>query len=248
MSLIIAVYVPEGIVMVSDSRQSVTVEGKTPDGKEFKVETVNSDAVTKTFLLENQQVGISNYGQDLLNGVPMASYIKRFIEEELVADDDVTTIPAKLVGYFRKRFPQADAGFHVAGYRKEAKASVPHFCHCHVARNVVERRNAKPDGSVLYGATWSGQIDIITSIINAVVIKDDKGKDKVIRAPAPIIWDAMTLQDAIDFSIYAIRTTIDTIRFQARPKNVGGAIDVLLLTPDSKPRWIQRKEYQGERR
>jgi len=248
MSLVIAVYVPEGIVMASDSRQWVKIEGKTPDGKDFKVETVSSDAVIKTFLQESQQVGISNFGQDLLDGVPMGSYIKRFIEEELVAADDVTTIPEKLVRYFRESFPQADAGFHVAGYKKEGKVSIPYFYHCHVGRNTVERRNAKPDGSPRYGATWSGQIDVIASICNPVAIKDEEGKNKIIRAPAPIIWDAMTLQDAIDFSIYAIRTTIDTMRFQARPKNVGGAIDVLLLTPDSKPRWIHRKEYQGERR
>ena len=248
MSLIIVVYIPEGIVMASDSRQSITIEGKKPSGEDFRVDTVNSDAVVKTFLLEEQQVGIANFGQDLLDGVPMASHIKRFIEEELVAADDVTTIAEKLVRYFRKSFPQADAGFHVAGYKKEGKASVPYVYHCHVGRNTVERRNAKPDGSVRYGATWSGQIDIITSIINPVRIKVGKAKkEEVIRAPAPIIWDAMTLQDAIDFSIYAIRTTIDTMRFQARPKNVGGAIDVLLLTADSKPKWIQKKEYQGER-
>ena len=54
----------------------------------------------------------------------------------------------------------------------------------------------------------------------------------------------MTLQDAIDFSIYAIRTTIDTMRFQARPKNVGGAIDVLLLAAEE-ARWIQRKELHS---
>jgi len=246
MSLIIAVYVPEGIVMASDSRQSITIEGKRPNGRDFKVDTVNSDAVVKTFLLEQQQVGIANFGQDLLDGVPMASYIKRFIEEDLVAADDVTTIPRKLVEYFRKSFPQADVGFHVAGYKKEGKTTVPYVYHCHVGRNTFERRNAKPDGSVLYGATWSGQIDIITSIINPVAVKVGKSKEKVVRAPAPIIWDAVTLQDAIDFSIYAIRTTIDTMRFQARPKNVGGPIDVLLLTPDAKPRWIQKKDYRGE--
>ena len=79
------------------------------------------------------------------------------------------------------------------------------------------------------------------------MVKRGKGqKDEVIRAPAPIVWDAMTLQDAIDFSIYAIRTTIDTMRFQARPKNVGGDIDVLLLTHNRKSGWIQRKEYRGE--
>ena len=230
--------------MASDSRQWITIEGKTPEGKDFKTETLSSDAVMKTFLLEDQQVGVSNYGQDLLNGVPMASHIKRFIAEELVTADDVTTIPEKLLGYFRKSFPDADAGFHVAGYKKEGKTTVTYVYRCHVAKNVVERRNIKPDGSLAYGASWSGQIDILTSIINPVTIKDEQGADKVIRPTPPIIWDAMTLQDAIDFSIYAIRTTIDTMRFQARPKNVGGPIDILVLTPE-KATWIQRKEFHS---
>jgi len=244
MTLVVTTYVPEGIVMASDSRQSLTIEGKTPEGKDFKVETVNSDAVMKTSLIEKQQVGVSNHGQDLLNGIPMGSYIKRFIEEELVVADDVTNIPKKLVEYFRKSFPNTDAGFYVAGYRKEGKVSVPYIYHCHIAKNTVERRNTKPDGSLAYGASWSGQIDILTSIVNPVIVKDEKGVDKVIRTSAPIIWDAMTLQDAIDFSIYAIRTTIDTMRFQARSKNVGGPIDVLLLTPEE-ARWIQRKDLHG---
>lgn len=245
MSFVIAVYVPEGIVMASDSRQSVTVEGKTPEGGAFKVDTVNSDAVTKTFLLERQRVGISGFGQDLLGGFPTASHIKRFIEEALNPDDNVEEIPKKLVNYFRKSFADADAGFHVAGYRKEGKTSIPHIYSCHVARNIVERRNTKPDGSLSYGATWSGQGDILSSIITPVITKDERDNDKVVRSPAPIIWDAMALQDAIDFATYAIRTTIDTIRFQARPKNVGGPIDVLLLTPEEAT-WMQKKIFRGE--
>jgi hypothetical protein len=247
MSLVIATFVPEGIVMASDSRQSITIEGRNPEGVSFKVETVNSDAVIKTFLMEKQQVGISNYGQDLLNGVPMASHIQKFMNEDLANTDDVTTISKKLMAYFQKTSPQADAGFHVAGYRKEGKAIVPYIYNCHVAKNTIERTNAKPDGSTIYGATWSGQGDVIASIVSPVVTKDTDGKDKIIRAASPIIFDAMTLQDAIDFSIYTIRTTIDTMRFQARPKNVGGPITVLLLIPNSTPRWIQRKDYQGER-
>lgn len=243
MSLVVTVFVPEGIVMASDSRQSLTVEGRTPDGRTFKVETVNSDSVTKTFLLEDQQVGISNFGQDLLGGVPMSSYVKKFIEEEIVLADDVTTIPSKLIKYIRRSFSQADAGFHVAGYSKSAKVSVPYLYNCHVAKNIVERNNVKPDGSVAYGATWSGQIDVITSIVNPIITKDEKGQDRIVYSPAPIVFDAMTVQDAIDFAVYAIRTTIDTMRFQARQKNVGGPINVLLLLPDSKPRWIQKKDY-----
>ena len=53
----------------------------------------------------------------------------------------------------------------------------------------------------------------------------------------------MPLQDAIDFAVYAIQTTTDTMRFQARPKTVGGPIDVLLITVDG-AKFIRRKEIK----
>lgn len=244
MSLVIAIYVPEGIVMASDSRQSITIEGKTPEGKDFKVETVNSDAVTKTFLLENQRVGISGFGGDVLGGQPIATRIKSFVEAQLGSGDDVKTIPPKLIAHLRSSFPNAETGFHVAGYKREGKLSVPYVYYCHVARNEVARRNIKPDGSVSYGATWSGEVDILASILSPVTVKDEAGKDKVIRAVSPVAWELMPLQDAIDFAVYAIQTTIDTMRFQARRKTVGGPIDVLALTPDE-AKWIQKKELRG---
>jgi len=245
MSLVVTVYVPEGIVMASDSRQSLTIEGKSPKGEGFKIQTVNSDAVTKTFLLEEQQIGISNFGQDLLAGIPMAGHIKKFTESKLESADDVATVPEKLVEYFRKSFPNTGVSFHIAGYKKEDRVSTPHVYYCHVRKNIIQRRNIKPDGSLAYGAIWGGQTDILTSIVNPVKIKDEKGNEKIVRSVAPIAWGAMTLQDAIAFSIYAIRTTTDTMRFQARPKNVGGPIDVLLLTPDE-VKWIQSKQLHGE--
>lgn len=242
MSLIVTVYVPEGIVMASDSRQSISLNVKTPDGRDVNIETASSDSATKTHLLEAQGIGISNFGLALINNTPISSHVRKFIEEVLVPADDITTVPAKLNDYFNRLFPKADIGFHVSGYSKSGRVSIPHIYYCHVAQGIVQRRNAMPDGSITYGATWSGQIDILASIIGTLAVKDEKGQDKVIHAPAPIIWDAMTIQDAIDFAVYAIRTTIDTMRFQARPKNVGGSIDVLLLTPDGKPKWIRKKE------
>jgi len=254
MSLVITTYVPEGIVMASDSRQSITIEGKTPEGKELpKVDTVNSDNVYKTYLLSIKdkegkpifEVGVNSFGHDLLGGISTASHIKKFTEEELTNEDDVTTIPKKLVEFFRKLFPNADTGFHVAGYKKEkeGKASELYVYHCHIAKNIIEQRNVTPYPR--YGATWSGQIDVLSGILQASLLPPGtEGKPVKMHKP-PIIWDAMALQDAIDFSIYAIRTTIDTIRFQARPKNVGGPIDVLVITPDE-AKWIQRKELRGK--
>ena len=253
MTLAIIVYVPEGIVMASDSRQSITIEGKTTDGKDLpKMDIINSDSVYKTYLLSRRdrnnlpilEVGVSSYGQDLLGGVSTASHIKRFMEEGLTDEDDITIVPRKLVEYFRKSFPQADTGFHVAGYKKQGKVSIPHVYLCHVSKKILdERKNLKPDGKLMFGATWSGQVDVISGIMQPSLMAGPEGKPVTMYKP-PIIWDAMALQDATDFSIFAIRTTIDTIRFQARPKNVGGPIDVLVITPGG-ANWIQRKELKS---
>ena len=126
MSFVISVYVPGGIVMASDSRQSITIEAKTPDGKALpKIETVNSDFVYKTFFLEVQRVGINSFGESLLGNMTIESHIERFSDEILEKTDDVTTIPEKLVHFFKRDFPRADTSFHVAGYLRENRIGIP---------------------------------------------------------------------------------------------------------------------------
>ena len=56
-----------------------------------------------------------------------------------------------------------------------------------------------------------------------------------------IDFRVFTLQDAVDFAIYAIRTTIETIRFKSEPLTVAEPIDVLVITPD-KAEWLQHKK------
>jgi hypothetical protein len=237
MSFTVTVYVPEAIVMASDSRQTLTLKGK--------VETVNSDFTYKTFLLPRQQVGVSTFGQAALGGVSVQSQVERFAEEMVEEGDDVEAVAHKLVSYLHERHPQADTGFYVVGYKREGRASVPHVYYCHVKKTLVQRRNVNPKtGDVTYGATWAGQVDVITRLLKARQVVGPDGQLLEITG-ARINWHLMNAQDAIDFAIYAVRTTIDTMRFEARPKNVGGPIDVLLITPQGS-RWIQRKELHGQ--
>ena len=83
------------------------------------------------------------------------------------------------------------------------------------------------------GACWDGERDIIARLVNPIYLKDSRGNYVEMRTP-PIPWDFMTLQDAVDFATYAIKTTMDTMRFQLRPKTVGGPIDIWF----SSRRWI----------
>ena len=237
MSFVVTVYVPEAIVMASDSRQTLTLKGK--------VETVNSDFTYKTFLLPGQQVGVSTFGQAVLGGVSVQSQLERFAEEMVEEEDDAEAVAHKLVNSLHDKYPKVDTGFYVAGYKREGRASVPHVYYCHVKKNVVQRRNVNPQtGDVTYGATWAGQVDVITRLLKAKQVVGPDGQLLEITG-ARINWHLMNVQDAIDFAIYAVRTTIDTMRFEARPKNVGGPIDLLLITPQGN-RWIQRKELHGQ--
>jgi len=245
MSFVITVYVPEAIVMASDSRQSITVTGQTPDGKKLPpVETIASDFTYKTFLLRKQNVGISVYGNTLIGKVQIESNIKRLEEERLADNDAVDKVLDKLISYFKEKSPDADTAFHVAGFKKEKGASIPHVYACHIGRNERNRVNFDPGtNQVKYGCSWGGQSDVISTILRPYQLVGPDNKP--IAAPRfPIIYDSMNVQDAIDFAIYAVRTTIDTMKFQARPKNVGGPIDVLLLMPEEE-KWIQRKELHA---
>ena len=84
-------------------------------------------------------------------------------------------------------------------------------------RNKIDRLPAETPG-----ACWDGERDIIARLVNPIYLKDSRGNYVEMRTP-PIPWDFMTLQDAVDFATYAIKTTMDTMRFQLRPKTVGGA-------------------------
>lgn len=242
MSLIVTIYVPSGIVMASDSRQTVSLQRQDmPNSTPIPI--VSSDYVYKTFLLPKHNVGISTFGETFLGGIPMDFYIQRFEEEVLQPQDKVPEIATKLLNYFKTSFANADTSFHVAGYVKEGKSSVPYVYHINIKRNEYVRLNYNNElKKTIHGASWGGEADVLSEILNPVFVKDNTGK--FVELPkSPVLWDAMPLQDAIDFAVYAIQTTIDTMRFQARPKTVGGPIDVLLITVDG-AKFIRRKEIK----
>ena len=240
MSFIITMYVREGIVMASDSR--LTLKAERQEGEKQVVQTAvsQSDSNYKTFLAPGN-IGVSTYGTSDIQGVPLAGYIESFINEYLA----VTPVPIDeaaqaLLDHFRRLAPTPDIKFHVAGYGKENGHAEQRVWLVGVLQNQVRRVN--PPGQ--QGASWGGEADILTRLIQPVGTLDQAGK---LIAPMPyyqIPWQFFTLQDAIDFCIFALRSTIDAIRFQPRPKTVGGPIDVLVIKPD-RAFWIQRKELHG---
>lgn len=240
MSFVIIMYVREGIVMASDSRLSLNTTQQ-QDGKQVVQMSVGfSDSNYKTFLAPND-VGISSFGAADIKGVPIAGYIESFIHEYLNdGKTEVDGIPSGLLSYFRQFDPPPATGFLVAGYKSQNGQKQQQVWLVDVANNKASQVN--PPGQ--QGAQWGGEADILTRLIQPVAELDPEGKIKQVLPYLQIPWQFFTLQDAIDFCVFAVRSTIDAIRFQPRPKTVGGPIDVLVIKPDE-AFWVQRKGLHG---
>jgi len=234
MSLVVTVYVPSGIVMAADSRMTALRSEERTEGEQrtrVQQQLVLSDNAYKVVALRSIGVGVSVYDAGVINNQPVEAHVHRFEEEAITPEDDVISASEKLLRYFQERFPQVNVGFHVAGYRLEGRASVPYVFVGHTTREAgVRRVNVNQEGRVQYGVLRSGDILVVNRLID--------------QSHLPL-FTAMPLQDAVDYAIHLIRTTIDTLRFEPRFPSVGGPIDVLVVTP-TEMRWVQRKELHGE--
>lgn len=234
MTLIVTVHVPSGIVMGGDSRTTGTRrEERREDEGTVIVErrVVLSDYSYKVIALRKRPIGIATFDAAIIENQHVDTHVTRFEEEVLTESDSVSSVAHKLVEHFARNFVGVPVGFHVCGYEVENGVSMPYVYSCHTVTEMTPKRwNIDEKGRVTYGILWCGE----QSVVNRLITKDSLPP-----------FGAMPLQDAIDYAIYVIRTTIDTLRFEPRFPTVGGAIDVLLITPDRGPYFIQRKELRG---
>lgn len=240
MSLIMTVHVSEGIVMASDSRMvySNSTEKPLPKGMGKVVVQNNgvhfSDSSYKTFLTPNN-IGISVCGESSIKNKPIAGYLETFIREN--KDTQVTDMPKAVIDYFNALVPNLESVFHIAGYQKLGNELKQY-----VYRVSTKDGNIEQVDTANQGAAWNGENDVLSRLFTPLYIKNSAKDDTYTEHTGfPIIWQYFTLQDAVEFAQFAMRTTIDTMKFQLRVKSVGGPIDLLIIKPDSAS-WISHKE------
>jgi hypothetical protein len=226
--------------MASDSRLSLNNQTPGPQGAVLHLCVGQSDSNYKTFLTPTQ-VGISTCGVADIRGVPIAGFIESFIHDVVIPGNlAVDDVARQILPYFRNFQPIPNIKFHVAGYKPLDHGLDQQVWTVVVAQNTCQRANT-PNGQ---GVLWDGEIDVLSRLIQPAAQLDQNGQIVLTFPFFAIPWGFFTLQDAIDFSIFAIRSTIDSMRFQPRPKTVGGPIDVLVIKP-SETFWVQRKALHG---
>jgi len=149
--------------------------------------------------------------------------------------------------------------FIIGGYNRDGSHQVAMV---YIPGTVELKRDSTKKGQE-YGASWIGQVDVVSRIVlgfdgrigglpamqkvaseigAAEFQKQLHGLEYVIQ------WGTMTLQDGIDFSSLAIGTTTAIQRFSdgiagdpGDMPGVGGPIDVAVITPEKGFVWIAKK-------
>ncbi len=237
MSLIITVYVPEGIVLAGDSRLTLTWTDKT-ETNEQKNSITTSDSYTKIYSLANK-FGLGIFGEVYIEQVNICGSLNQFVEQYINENTTIDEIPERLIVFFGEKFNYPATHFYLVGYKIEDGISVPHTYSISLAEKSYKRSNFENE-QLINGANWGGEIEVLSRIL--LTVKMQRGDEWAELADNAIPWNFMTLQDAVDFGVYAVKTTIDTMRFQQKEKTVGGPIDVLVIQPYQEPVFIQKKE------
>jgi len=233
MSLIVSVYTHEGIVMAADSR--LTLNSKVlQGGQEREISFDFSNATYKLFCTKGN-VGISTCGAADIKQRPIAGYIEAFANKSEERHADI--VAANLLKHFRGIKPDLNTLFHVGGYDQDDEQKLLVVS---VASDQITQVNVAGD----QGAKWNGETDVLSRILKPSWISDESGKPSTQLPSYDIPWAFFSLQDAVDFAVFAMSATIGAIRFQNRIKTVGGPIDILVVKPDEAI-WVQQKELHG---
>lgn len=224
MSILIAVYVNEGIVLASDRRSiySNTVESEGIIVQKIGMHSTNS--TDKTFICPNG-VGISTCGDASLNGRPITGYIQDLIRTKIGKETNADEVPKILIDCFHMLGDVPDSNFIVAGYQKEEGVNQQK-----VYKVRIKKKEIIPIDTSSQGATWDGETLTLTRLLLRVALVDESGNYQNIPFE-PILFEYFTLQDAVDFARYAVETTIQTMRFKNVVETVGD-VDILVITPD----------------
>jgi hypothetical protein len=263
-TLIIAVATGDGLVLAGDSRTTQSLVDKPW--------RVLSDFTHKVF--EIGRCAVATSGWAFLESRNVAAHMSDFEQQFDPQGKNPETLATELSVYFEALLdshiragidPAPGPGvivlsLYVAGYNN----GVGELWEILLPGTPINRRFTTETG----GALWQGQIDVVGRLIKGIdpALGQRVESDPQLSAALTSLQTSidgleytlnlqlMNIQDAIDFSVLLIRTTMDVQRLTngttADPgvfPGVGGPIEIALVTAKNGFEWVQRTSLLAER-
>lgn len=252
MTLIVSLRTPDGVVLAGDSLSTmlgpVEFRGKVSVtcpkcGLQHEIDHQAATAVPTATFSYAQKVfdfmgsyAVGTFGAAQLGGNTI-HFSGRQLEQELNTEgwqpkstrEIAERIGGRLQELLAKQLPNLSeaqdnwfpVGIKVAGY----DGTAPQCVRADVGKAVkITEYNG-------LGCSIAGRGDVVAAIWK---LYEEHPQDQA-------QYDSFSLQDAIDYADFLIRTTSSYQRFSRSMPSVGGDIDVALVTPFEKFRWIRQK-------
>lgn len=261
MTICASVKVRDGLVLGTDSMSQIFGQTQ-PNGP---VEFIKSYGnASKLFKVKDVPVGLMSYGIGNIGNRSIQGLISDFELPE-GSSRSVEEIAGALLNFFRSAYDaqysslpeeqQPGLGFFIAGYSEgepfpeEWEFLFPRDDQAQAVRPQEE-----------FGASWRGVEGPFTRLYKGYdprfpQLLIDAGVDPNIvqqlgatiqQFESPVVYDGMPVQDAINFSVYILRTTIGMATFEAGVPSCGGPVQMATILPDGRFEWVAKPELSVE--
>ncbi len=247
MTVCASVKVRDGIVLGSDSMTQIL--GQDQHGNRVPVKSYSH--ARKLFHIGELPIGVMTYGIGNLGPRSIQGFVREF-SSAYSGEPDVESVGKELYEFFSKAYqdelgdtPGAGLGFFVAGV--VSGQPFPEEWEFQLPRD-GESRQVRPADQ--FGASWRGTHLPFTrlykgfdpraleelkklGVSEAVIDKAVKGIE------SPVAYDGMPLQDAINFVVFILQTTIGLATFELGSASCGGPLQVATILPETGFKWVQ---------
>jgi hypothetical protein len=260
MTLNVSLRVPDGIVLASDSlstlvsfaNQKMNVSGTCDScGKPVEIKDVQTPPLRipsstwpyaqKMYPIQ-ERYGLATHGSGMVNKRSIYNHIIELgpnLPDVVEGEDHLEKLSNFVVGYFhgqllaewKKLGITADLqpdnlrpfGFQLVGFSRDENGDPNPITYLlDIGKAPLVRKFSS------IGCTWSGDGSVVGKLWSG--------------GQSGASYDVFSLQDAIDYAKFLIKTTGDYQRFSGNLPTVGGDIDVALITNHRGFRWISQKE------
>ncbi len=224
MSLVTVVYVPQGMVLSSDSRVIINTSSKINDVVERNT-LILSDTVRKVRIL-GSRYGIAAYGQISIKNLPVMEHLDNFETLCMQFDTKLTQIPELLIEYFTKNFDDVATIFYLCGYQMENGQNIPYVYLVDIKQKLINRINLQ-NNNISYNVAWGGESEILNRLFSQIKVKVREDWQTLERAN--VYYEFIDLHQAIELSRYYIDMSARMFALQMKSNHVGGGIKTVVI-------------------
>jgi len=253
MTLVVSLRIPDGLVLATDSQSTTTgriglaadIKANCPLCKKeielknlvmppLPIASSTYSFAQKLFPFKNK-FGVAFFGAGILNKRTIFYHVENIQQKNKDKEfNNVSDVAEKFKIYFdeqlKKEIPNLEnapknfypLGFQIVGYDNEEGKT----------EEVLIGKESKIYEHKGIGCTVSGEKYVVLSLWEL------KRKDP----RRGVIYENLSLQDAVDYAEFLIETTSKYQRFASIIPTVAGEIDIALITPFRNFVWIKRKK------